>query len=291
MSGKIELLPCPFCGSQAKLTIYSGSPAVFCDRIKDGCEALMGGEEYEGTENYLVACWNKRAAPVVERQPVDAILLENCEEVTVQDYGRGYFATDDCVAQLYTAPPELAELQAIIARLTAENERIERNRDMWKAQVERQAGELEQAHTEAKEWKDTVKFNDGCWSEERGTMIDNLQAARAEIERLKSESFESLYNDAVDEIERLKGGQGEPVAWLTQCQHSGLVEQSEPDDKSDHPEDWSDSFPVFRHAAEQPAPASVVLPERECEDCFQNDQSEQAIGFNRAIDKVKELNQ
>ncbi|MNS87112.1 hypothetical protein D3C72_1210420 [compost metagenome] len=36
---------------------------------------------------------------------------------------------------------------------------------------------------------------------------------------------------------------------------------------------------------------AVVLPERECEDCFQNDQSEQAIGFNRAIDKVKELNQ
>jgi len=35
----------------------------------------------------------------------------------------------------------------------------------------------------------------------------------------------------------------------------------------------------------------VVLPERECEDCFQNDQSEQAVGFNRAIDKVKELNQ
>ena len=61
----------------------------------------------------------------VERQPVDAILLENCEEVTVQDYGRGYFATDDCVAQLYTAPPELAELQATIARLTAENQRLQ----------------------------------------------------------------------------------------------------------------------------------------------------------------------
>lgn len=38
-------------------------------------------------------------------EPVDAILLENCEEVTVQDYGRGYFATDDCVAQLYRSQP------------------------------------------------------------------------------------------------------------------------------------------------------------------------------------------
>lgn len=43
--------------------------------------------------------------------------------------------------------------------------------------------------------------------------------------------------------------------------------------------------------ASPPAPVAVVLPERECEDCFQNDQSEQAIGFNRAIDMVKELNQ
>jgi hypothetical protein len=70
-------------------------------------------------------------APVVERQPVDAILLENCEEVTVQDYGRGYFATDDCVAQLYTAPPELAELQATIAKQAAEIERIKKISDNY----------------------------------------------------------------------------------------------------------------------------------------------------------------
>jgi len=57
-------------------------------------------------------------APVVERQPVDAILLENCEEVTVQDYGRGYFATDDCVAQLYTAPPE-PNIEAAAKKLAA----------------------------------------------------------------------------------------------------------------------------------------------------------------------------
>lgn len=44
--------------------------------------------------------------------------------------------------------------------------------------------------------------------------------------------------------------QGEPVAWLIQCQHSGLVEQAVPNDKSDYPEDWSDSFPVYR---EQPS--------------------------------------
>ena len=52
--------------------------------------------------------------------------------------------------------------------------------------------------------------------------------------------------------------QGEPVAWLIQCQHSGLVEQAEPNDKSDRPDEWSDSFPVFR---EQPAPVAVVMPD------------------------------
>jgi hypothetical protein len=224
MSSEIELLPCPFCGSQAKLTIYSGSPAIFCDRIKDGCEALMGGEEYEGTENYLVACWNKRAAPVVDRQPFfygimqpdgkphyselcvsgEASDLESEAESMSED-GDGEYH----VVLLYTAPPELAELQATIARLTAENE-------------------------------------------------------------------------------RLKGWQGEPVAWLTQCQHSRLVEQSEPDDKSDHPEDWSDSFPVYRHAAVQPT--LLLMEAYECGDrnIFGTDLDDR---IRACLDKVKELNQ
>lgn len=48
------------------------------------------------------------AAPAVERQePVDAIMLDDCEEVVVQGYGRGYFATDDCVRQVYTLSPAL----------------------------------------------------------------------------------------------------------------------------------------------------------------------------------------
>lgn len=54
------------------------------------------------------------------------------------------------------------------------------------------------------------------------TISDNYSAllmdANAEIERLKSESFEELYNAVIDErdalAERLKGGQGEAVAVL-----------------------------------------------------------------------------
>ena len=116
--------------------------------------------------------------------------------------------SDITSAALYTAPPELAELQATI--------------------------------------------------DDQATEIVRLRAVNADL-LLGGEIVDKMCEEVMDErdqlkaeIERLKGGQGEPVAWLTQCQHSGLVEQSEPDDKSDHPEDWSDSFPVYRHADDQP---------------------------------------
>lgn len=67
MTNKIDLLPCPFCGSKATLTIYSGSPAIFCK--SDNCVGAMGGEEYSGTEAELASYWNRRA-PAVERQDV-----------------------------------------------------------------------------------------------------------------------------------------------------------------------------------------------------------------------------
>ena len=74
--------------------------------------------------------------------------------------------------------------ERVNAELKAENERLERNRDMWKGQVERQAEELTALREEVTEWKDTVKFNEKCWSEERGTMIDKLQESRMRIKEL-----------------------------------------------------------------------------------------------------------
>ena len=105
----------------------------------------------------------------------------------------------DCfAAQLIDATQERDQLRAEVAglrtgyeayeqvntELKAENERLERNRDMWKGQVERQAEELTALREEVTEWKDTVKFNEGCWSEERGTMIDKLQESRMRIKEL-----------------------------------------------------------------------------------------------------------
>lgn len=78
------------------------------------------------------------AAPAVERQPVDAILLSDCIEHSHRDYGGGYFSTE--VIQLYTAPPELAELQATIARLTADVETMRAKNNELNDTVERMKG-------------------------------------------------------------------------------------------------------------------------------------------------------
>lgn len=74
--------------------------------------------------------------------------------------------------------------EQVNAELKAENERLERNRDMWKGQVERQTEELTTLRGEVAEWKETVKFNEKCWSEERGAMIDKLQESRMRIKEL-----------------------------------------------------------------------------------------------------------
>jgi hypothetical protein len=129
--------------------------------------------------------------------------------------------TDICGALAYaeiTDPPELAELQATIARLTAENDRLEdRSFEMNKN-----------------------------WAEERRLTI----AMRAEINQFK------------DEIERLKGGQGEPVVLLGKgfttlesCEgkYRIITAYQNRDDA------WSDYKALCK--ASRPAPVSVALPE------------------------------
>lgn len=57
---KVALKPCPFCGGRAEMSRYSGNPVLWCET--DGCFAMMGGEEYYGTEDELVSSWNRRTA-------------------------------------------------------------------------------------------------------------------------------------------------------------------------------------------------------------------------------------
>lgn len=58
MSNQAKLLPCPFCSAHAKQGLHSGAPVIWCQG--ENCEAMMGGEEYSGTEEQLVASWNAR---------------------------------------------------------------------------------------------------------------------------------------------------------------------------------------------------------------------------------------
>lgn len=62
----VDLLPCPHCGSSARLTTYSGAPAIFCGNGQ--CEAIMGGEEYMGTGEHLIESWNQRAPAAAQHQ-------------------------------------------------------------------------------------------------------------------------------------------------------------------------------------------------------------------------------
>jgi uncharacterized small protein (DUF1192 family) len=110
------------------------------------------------------------ATPVVERQPV----CKACNGSRWVDNLRPVGTpAAECLA--CASPPELAELQATIARLTAEIE----------------------------DWKQGSKAE-----------ADAGDEARAEVASLKAE------------IERLKGGQGEPVACAT-CNGSKIVDDGE----------------------------------------------------------------
>lgn len=228
------------------------------------------------------------AAPVVERQPacyvvkdrwgVNAYLEESSEALKIR---RRLGFTDE--VPLYTDPPELAELQAIVARLTAENadmqtrlaeacEFIDNPYDKEKLQaliaecrygVSGKGPAIEVAND---------LLNDCC---------DNLESLLKDNERLKtacSKEFASV-EQLTAELERLKGGQGEAVA--------EVVATGGPHDREDRVliELQAELPPVgTKLYTSQPAPVSVVLPESQWGGPYQD-------GWNACLDKVKELNQ
>jgi hypothetical protein len=119
MSSKIELPACE-CGS-TDVSIGYESP--------QGYWVECGDCGYQTDKSHLrelvIAWWDKRAAPAVERQP-DAI-IEGCMTpvgITHAIYASTVSLKDKEQVRLYRAPPELAELQATIAQQAAEIERL-----------------------------------------------------------------------------------------------------------------------------------------------------------------------
>jgi len=158
------------------------------------------------------------AAPVVERQPVAREFIESVRVTPSKPLKHPMLANawgdgvDDTVTALISmlaaAPPELAELQATIARLTAENERL---RHGMKGDYDLDA------------WLD--------WAKEAETL-------RAEIKRLK-------------------GGQGEPVAWGTMQPEFHDDERTLITDKAYAEVYDRQCYTLTPLFASQPAPVSV----------------------------------
>jgi hypothetical protein len=193
------------------------------EQLNSGNCAITGREYMKWLAN--------ASAPVVERQPVAIYMhMDELSLFTSEDVSGGVAAVSkrpgDGMTALYTAPPELAELQATIARLTADLKIRDR--------------ELEIAAEQA----------------------DDLQV----------------------EIERLKGGQGEPVAYRWR-----IIGSKEWALSTTYPL-VSDQFETVPLYTSQPAPVSVVLPEPHGKQSNLKD-TQYAMGWNACLDTVKELNQ
>lgn len=188
------------------------------------------------------------AAPVVERQPLAHSMKSVAEAV---DASRCYtvLTSNQCWAlaqslnnqAIRVAPPELAELQATIARLTAENERLTSEPVL-------------------------------------SALAKMLTEARMKIV------------DRDLEIERLKGGRGEAVAWFTE---DHLTDKSATTYDVGVSVMWAvKGWPVTPLYTSQPAPVAVVLPERKDAIYVIGSAYDDGLceGWNACLDKVKELN-
>jgi len=188
---------CPHCGAELDIESwpFPDGAAPVVERQPNKCGQCSASTTDICNQNGCGFLESGNGAPVVERQPVVTILQPD----PYDERGGAWMSSQDLRrlealpvgTKLYAAPPELAELQATIDRLTAENEA---NRN------------------------------------EREVVCANYEELKAENERLAREServnkswhgMKRDLDNAKSEIERLKGGQGEPVALAIpdECPH------------------------------------------------------------------------
>lgn len=128
------------------------------------------------------------------------------------------------------------------------------------------------------------------------SLFDQAQKTIDRVNDLHQKKMASTFKELTAEIERLKGGQGEPVAYTSESalrmarechEYDGCSKLRARTEKSDH-------MNIALYTS-QPAPVSVVMPERmSIEDDAAEPKSiayDVAAGWNACLDKVKELNQ
>ena len=265
MSSKIDDVP------QPEWIVASNPAAPAANHCEDALHMV------EPVVERQPAYWEYRGTSIgdqIENRRMDCFWL-NPNATHEHDYIKG--------VPLYRDPPELAELQATIARLTAENERLKGVSRPMAKYPNRLCHIDYTAHP----------YKCGCLKGDD------------EAQRIYFEHFKKLETDAQhmrielaelsSEIERMKGGQGEPVSEVVA--------------------NWSDwSMVTVRGdgvvrtyaevcAPEQPAPVSVLkehefrelvnrLRDIACEYVGSGQLRERiSIELRACLDKVKELNQ
>ena len=260
------------------------------------CKTCNGtGIEYDGAGHTCTAC-NGIATPVAERQPPHQIhdCCVNCMQgndahtddgrcpapyTTVWRAWDYNFAPD-------TDPPELAELQATIERLTAENERLLSG--FWQQVTDADLKKIADFVGDG-----DLPTNSFFMRKDAGDLANMTMHMVREVQSLRAE------------IERLKGGQGEPVAYADPESFENFKNLAHLGGLYAHEWMWANPAPGLKPLyTSQPAPVSVVLKDHEFREtvnrlrdtALQYRDAEQlreriSVELRACLDKVKELNQ
>jgi len=243
-----------------------------------------------GTATVCSICGIRSSDVVVERQPVAMAVPDECPHLIVfddNDRENMLFAgTGARSAALKTWEKISASWNAHLFVRIERNCRDDRYPSAHPAPPElAELAELQAKGPDPSSWP-SLK---AAYDEAQAT----IARLTAENERLKSESFEELYNAVIDErdalAERLKGA---PVLFVA-------VESIEdPECVGMHATRKANDLQHVPLYASQPEPVSVVLPERKeypdapAQESYDDIHScGEVYGWNACLDKVKELNQ
>jgi hypothetical protein len=187
------------------------------------------------------------AAPVVERQPVAIVTGSSVQWLP------GAGSVKDR-AELYAATPELAELQATIARLTAENEAVKFNLDKTDKRYLAAVAEIER-----------LKGGQG-----EQNQCDGCQAGIPLVNGTHRMGRDGGYPDLMGCTAKLYASQPAPASMVLQeCKHGGAIGKCL----------WCAQS------------AKVVLPDYRAVSGASREQAMCATTWNACLDKLKELNQ